>query len=80
MKNQKNELATLSKSQQDCYLARPEEFEITRDDEEIFHGQSSDKLVKQTDAHGKSKFGAPRLPATEASDAGKPNTDGMDSE
>lgn len=80
MKNQKatsSSLCEMSAEQKNPYLARPEDFEVTRDDDEIFHGQSSDKLVKQTDRHGKSKFGAPRLPATETSDADKPSTDGM---
>ena len=86
MKSQKNELATLSPSQRNCYTASPEDFPITHADssEHVpFHGQCGKdeqeyaKLLKQTDARGKSKFGAPRLPATEASSAKPPRTSGM---
>jgi hypothetical protein len=89
MKSQKNELATLSSQQSNPYTAKPEDFEVGRADEFAGgyvpgHGQCGsdekeyDRLLKQTDKHGKSKFGAPRLPATEASDAAKPSTDGID--
>ena len=50
MKSQKDSLATLSKAQANPYLAAAEDFEIVRDDDEIYHGQSSDKLLKQADA------------------------------
>ncbi len=77
MKTEKDQLVSQTKQQSNPYTARPEDFEIMRDDDEIFHGQRSDELLKQTDTHGKSKFGAPRLPATETSDAGAPRTPGM---
>lgn len=48
--NQKNELATLGPNQSNPYAAVPEDFDIIRDDDEAFHGQSSDKLLKQADA------------------------------
>ena len=87
MKNEKNELATLSPQQSNPYTAKPEEFEVGRADEFADsyvpgHGQCGkdekeyDGLLKQADAHGKSKLGAPRLPATETSGAGKSHTDG----
>jgi hypothetical protein len=50
MKSQKDSLATLSTNQADPYLCDPNSWEIIRDDDEIYHGQSSDKLLKQADA------------------------------
>lgn len=55
----KNELATLSRQQQNPYTAVPEDFEIIRDDDEVFHGQRSDKLQKQSDAECNRKPGKP---------------------
>lgn len=77
MKNQKNELATLSPQQSNPYTAMPEDFEIIRDDDEVFHGQRSDELQKQADSRGKSSLGAKRSPATETSDAGPTHSDGF---
>ena len=68
MKSQKNELAVLEKNQANCYLALPGDFEITRDDDEIFHGQRSDMLQKRADA-ACSRQPSKRSPATETSDA-----------
>jgi PHD/YefM family antitoxin component YafN of YafNO toxin-antitoxin module len=50
MKSEKDSLVTLSKNQQNAYLAQPEDFEITRDEDEIYHGQSSENLLKKADA------------------------------
>jgi len=73
MKTDKNELATLSPQQSNPYTAMPEDFEIVRDDDKVFHGQRSDKLQKQSDAVCKRRP-SKRSVATEASDAGKPRT------
>lgn len=50
MKSQKDSLAILSPEQSNPYLCDPNSWEIIRDDDEIYHGQSSDKLLKQADA------------------------------
>jgi hypothetical protein len=50
MKSQKDSLVTLSKAQANPYLCDPNLWEIIRDDDEAFHGQMSDKLLKQADA------------------------------
>ena len=73
MTTQKNELAALSPQQSNPYTAMPEDFEIIRDDDEVFHGQRSDKLQKQADAECERKP-TKRSVATEASDARKPHT------
>ena len=73
MMSQKDSLATLSKNQANSYLAMPEDFEITRDDDEIYHGQSSDKLLKQADAECERRP-SKRSVATEPGNAGKPHT------
>lgn len=69
MKSQKNTLATLSPQQSNPYTASPLDFEVVRDGEEHFHGQHSDKLLKQ----GNKRRSKPS-PATEPSDAGKSHT------
>lgn len=87
MKSQKNELATLSRQQQNPYTAMPEDFEVGRADEfaESYvpgHGQCGkdekeyNQLLKEADAPtvNKSPFGEKRSRATEASDAGKSHT------
>lgn len=57
MKTQKDELATLSRNQQNPGLAQPLDFEIVSDDADIFHGQRSDALIKQSEkCRGKSPF------------------------
>jgi ABC-type Fe3+/spermidine/putrescine transport system ATPase subunit len=70
MKSEKDSLATLSNNQANAFLAMPEDFEITRDDDEIFHGQSSDKLLKGADAECERKP-AKRSTATEPDNASK---------
>ncbi len=91
MKNQKNELATLSPQQQNPYTAVPEDFTVTPADEFAAsyvpgHGQCGvnekeyGELLKQANAPtvNKSPFGEKRSQATEASDAGKPNSSDRD--
>jgi hypothetical protein len=68
MKNEKNKLATLSRCQSNPYTAAPEDFQVIRDDDEIFHGQQNDKLQKQADAEC-NRRPTKRRPATEPSDA-----------
>jgi hypothetical protein len=81
MKNQKNELATLSPQQQNPYSAVPEDFEVSRADEFSSayvpgHGQcgASEKeynqLLKAADAPtvNKSSFGEKRILPTEPGD------------
>jgi hypothetical protein len=75
MKSQKNGLATLSRQQENPGLAQPSEFEITRDADEIFTGQRSDELLKQSERTAKYRFtGQPQDRATEASDASPSST------
>ncbi len=76
MKSEKNELATLSPQQSNCFTAVPEDFEITRESDEVGHGQMSDALLAQA---GKVSHRRPTKTwrPTEASDAGKPHTAGM---
>jgi hypothetical protein len=73
MNNEKNQLATLSPSQSNPYTAMPEDFEIVRDDDEIFTGQRSDKLQKLSEAQCK-RSPSKRSPATETSDAAPSQT------
>jgi hypothetical protein len=73
MENQKNKLSMLSPQQSNPYTATPEDFEIIQDDDEIFHGQRSDKLQKQSDAECRRRP-SKRSVATEASDARKSHT------
>lgn len=70
---QKNELATLSREQSNPYLALPEDFEILRDSDSVFHAQRSDAIQKQSDAECNRKPNK-RSVATESSDAGRPKT------
>jgi hypothetical protein len=90
MKNQKNELATLSPQQSNPYTAMPEDFEVTRADEFADsyvpgHGQCGsnekeyDELLKQANAPtvNKSSFGEKRSRATETSNAGPAHSDGF---
>ena len=90
MKDQKNELATLSPQQSNPYTAMPEDFEVTRADEFADsyvpgHGQCGrdekeyGELLKQANAPtvNKSPFGEKPSRATEVSDAEKPKTNGM---
>jgi hypothetical protein len=73
MTSDKNSLCDLSREQSNPFLCDPNSWEIVRDDDEIFHGQRSDKLQKESDAECKRKPAKRSLP-TEASDAGKPHT------
>ena len=77
MKTEKDQLVSQTKQQANPYTAMPEDFEIVRDDDEVFHGQRSDELQKQADKRGKSPLGSKRTPATETSDAGAPRTPGI---
>jgi len=79
MKNQKNELATLSPNQSNPYMAQASEFEIAKDGPGIFHGQRDAELLKQSQKlHGEKNSKQDR--PTEASDAGPAKTDGMSRE
>jgi hypothetical protein len=73
MKSEKDSLATLSTNQANSYLAMPGDFEITRDDDEVFHGQMSNKLLKQGDTDCERKP-AKSSTATEPGNASKPRT------
>jgi len=85
MKNQKNQatswssLCEMSAEQKNPYLAAPEDFEIIRDDDEVFHGQRSDRLQKHADRESNRKPGK-RSPATEPGDASAPRTTGIGSD
>ncbi len=71
MKKEKDQLATLSRAQENPGLAQPLDFEIVRDDDEIFHGQTSGALIKQSEkCRGKSAFVGKQPRPVEASDAG----------
>ncbi len=77
MTTDKDKLCVQTDSQRDPFRAMPEDFQIVRDDDEVFHGQDNAKLRKQDD-HGKSKVtgtGQPR--ATRPDDAGPTHTDGF---
>jgi hypothetical protein len=76
MTNQKDSLATLSCEQSNPYLCDPNSFEIIVDDDEVFHGQRSDKLQKQSDAECK-RHATKRSRATETSDAAPSKTGRM---
>jgi len=76
MTDQKNSLATLSPEQSNPYLCDPNSWEIVRDGDAVFHGQSSDKLLKQAASDCERKPTKRRV-ATETSDAGKPGTAGI---
>jgi hypothetical protein len=73
MTDQKNSLATLSPSQSDTFLCDPNSWEITRDDDETFHGQSSDKLLKEAEAECERRP-SKRSVTTDASAAKAPHT------
>jgi hypothetical protein len=92
MKEQHNQLATLSPQQSNPYTAMPEDFEVGRADEFANsyvpgHGQCGanekeyDRLLKAADAPGvnKSSFGEKRSVATEPGDADQSHT-GRDTE
>ena len=71
MKNEKDRLIDLSENQTNPYKAQGVDFEIVRDDDEIFHGQTSDALIKQSEkCRGKSAFVGKQPRPVEASDAG----------
>jgi hypothetical protein len=63
----------MSAEQKNPYLAAPEDFPITRDDDQVFTGQASDKLLKQADAECERRL-TKRTPATETSAAKAPHT------
>lgn len=83
MNKEKNQLVEQTPEQANPYLAQPSDFEIA----EVvvpFHSQcGSDKreyqkLLKESeDAGGKSNFVGEQDRPTEASDAGKPHTEGI---
>ena len=75
---EKDTLATLSQQQSNPFLAKPEDFEIVREDDEVFHGQRSDALQRESDKECNRKFSGTQGRPTEASDAGKPKTRGID--
>lgn len=86
MKDQKNELATLSPQQSNPYTARPEDFSVSGPDEFLSRytegggqcGESKseyEKLLAQGNA--KRNTGTQGRP-TEVSNAGKPKTPGID--
>jgi len=89
-KSEKDQLVEQSPAQRNPYLCDPNSFEVGRADEFADsyvpgHGQCGrdekeyGELLKQANAPtvNKSPFGEKRSRATEASDAGKPKTDGM---
>src|SRR5260370_3164476 len=91
MKSEKNRLVEQSPAQSNPYLCDPNSFEVGRADEFADsyvpgHGQCGanekeyEELQKQADKRGKSPLGSKRTPATEASDAKAPHTDGMSRE
>jgi hypothetical protein len=74
MKNQKNELATLSPQQSNPYTAQAADFEITQDAGPIFHGQRDAKLLKQPKKMYSEKSGQQDRP-TETNNAKAPRTE-----
>jgi hypothetical protein len=61
----------LTPQQSNPYTAQPTDFDIVRDDDEIFHGQASDALIKQSkNCRGKSAFVGKQPRPVDASDAG----------
>jgi hypothetical protein len=73
MTNQKNSLATLSREQSNPYLCDPNSWEIVRDGNKVFTGQSSEQLRKQADAEC-NRRPAKRSTATEVNDAAPSET------
>lgn len=73
MKNQ-DELVTQTDAQRDPGRCKAEDWTVIRDDDEAFHGQSSDEIQRASDAEcGRKKFaGTPDLNSVD--DAGKPRT------
>lgn len=70
MNKEKDTLVPMSKNQLSPGLAQPLDFEIVGDDDEIFHGQRSDALIKQSEkCLGKSAFVGKQPRPVEASDA-----------
>jgi hypothetical protein len=70
---EKNELCEMSPEQQNPYLCDPNSFEIIRDNDEVFHGQRSDKLQKLSNAECE-RHATKRSRATETSDAAPSKT------
>jgi hypothetical protein len=70
---QKDELATLSPQRTNPYAAKPEDFEIIRDDDKVFHGQRSDSLQKECDKAMYRNFAVTHR-SKEVDDANKPHT------
>jgi hypothetical protein len=73
MKPEKNQLVEQSPVQANPYLCDPNDWEIVRDDDEVFHAQRSDELQKEADAECNRNPGK-RSVATEPGDANKPRT------
>jgi len=70
MSKERNELVHQTKQQANPFTAQPTDFEIVRDDDEVFHGQRSDALIKQSEkCRGKSAFVGKQPRPVEASDA-----------
>jgi len=72
-------------NQRDPYRALPEDFKITRNvgdgEDEIFHGQASDAIHKESDRYCYRRFTGTATRATSADDAGPSHTsraDGFD--
>ena len=76
MKDQKNQLATLSPKQSNPYTAQASDFEITRDSSSVYHGQRNPALLKESQKFHCEKNGRQDRP-TETSDAEAPHTDGF---
>jgi hypothetical protein len=70
MKNQKDQLIEQTDEQANPYLCDPNSWEVVRDDDEIFHGQRSDKLLS---SHTAKKRPAPQ----DVNNAAKSHTDAL---
>ena len=70
MSKERNELVHQTMQQANPYTAQPTDFEIVSDDADIFHGQRSEALIKQSEkCKGKSAFVGKQPRPVEASDA-----------
>jgi len=70
MSKERNELVHQTKQQANPYTAQPTDFEVARDDDEVFHGQRSEALITQSEkCLGKSAFVGKQPRPVEASDA-----------
>ena len=76
---EKDTLVPQTDEQRDTYRALPEQFEIVRDGDAVFHGQRSDEIQKASDSDCGRKFTGTAPRATSVDDAGAPHGDGMGS-